>query len=47
MYIQYNLDDRLLKYIAINKYQLLQINEENYKNLLEKINGIDLISIGL
>jgi hypothetical protein len=57
MYIQNKIDDRLLKYLAINKFKIIQhqpgdnedINNKSikFKNLLEKINGIDLISIGL
>jgi hypothetical protein len=46
MYIKHKLDDKTLKYIAITKFELDK-KDEKYKNYLEKVNGIDLISIGL
>jgi hypothetical protein len=45
IYVQYKIDDKQLKYLAVNVHNLLNIDEK-YKILLEKINGIDLISIG-
>jgi hypothetical protein len=62
MYLQNGIDDRLLKYLAIHIFKIIEETDEQctdidnksqhekilkYKNLLEKVNGIDLISIGL
>lgn len=65
MYLQHGMDDRLLKYLAIHIFKIIDDNSHEegnipilerkftnekdlkFKNLLEKVNGIDLISIGL
>ncbi len=65
MFLQHAMDDRLLKYLAIHIFKIIDDNSHEegnthlnerkfsnekdfkFKNLLEKVNGIDLISIGL
>lgn len=45
MYLNFKIDDKMLKYLAITKYEI-EKKDEKHKSLLEKVNGIDLISIG-
>jgi hypothetical protein len=45
LYLAYNIDDKMLKYLAITKHRLDK--DEEYKILLEKINGVEIMSIGL
>ena len=45
LFNRYGIDDKLLKFLAVNVYKLPELDDK-FKILLEKANGIDLISIG-
>lgn len=46
IFVKYKMDDNMLKYLAITIHQIHKVDDK-YKTLLEKVNGIHLISIGL